>query len=414
MTASPRRRHRATVIGGVTAVISVLLVAVLSVLGATTLADSEAGRDAGAGRSSTSLVLPSTPAALLGVVDGDGVLTGAAVLVLRPDGRGGSVIVIPPTASAWIGDGDVHPLAETWLELGASEFVLEAEALTGISFDLVEVVTADRLAELLGPVGTIEVIVPEAGAEVIDAATGSSRFLGPRQIAADLTRRVDQGPDSALDPYRAAVWQAVGAAVSATGEDGDGEDGDGEDGDGEDGDGDELPATVDELLTRMFSGPVAVWAITTTEVPVSENRRNVDAVKVDPAELLLVFAHIAPARVAAPNVSYTFRIESRFTDEQLEPYGVTNADIAREVVEVLLFVQANVVSVETTSTGAPEKTIALVSDPELLRAFDESWPIVFGEVEVVAAETEIARVDATIVLGEQYLTHRLDFLGGNR
>ncbi|MEI2419415.1 hypothetical protein V6O07_04010, partial [Arthrospira platensis SPKY2] len=167
MTASPQRRRRATLIGGLTAGISVVLVAVLTVLGATTLAESEAGRDAGAGRSSTSLMLPSTPAALLGVVDDDGVLTGVVVLVLRPDGSGGSIIVIPPTSSAWIGDGDVHPLAETWLELGATEFVLEAEAVTGISFDLVEVVTADRLAALLGPVGTIDVIVPESGDELI-------------------------------------------------------------------------------------------------------------------------------------------------------------------------------------------------------------------------------------------------------
>lgn len=403
MTASPRRRRRATVIGAVAAGISVLLVAVLSVLGATTLAESEAGRDAGAGRSSTSLLLPSTPAALLGVVDDAGVLTGVAVLVLRPDGSGGSIIVIPPTSSAWIGDGDVHPLAETWIELGATEFVLEAEALTGISFDLVEVVTAERLTRLLEPLGTIEVIVPEASAEIIEAAGGSSRFLGPRQVAADLTRRVDQGPDGALDPYRAAVWQAVAAGTPMAGDDGAGDDMT-----------DGAPATLDEFLARLLSGPVAVWPITTTEVPVSENRRNVDAVKVDPAELVLVFAHIAPARVAAPNVSYTFRIESRFSDAQLEPYGVTNADIAREVVEVLLFVQVNVVSVETTSTGAPDATLALVSDPELLSAFGESWSVVFGEVEVVAADVEIARVDATIVLGEQYLIHRLEFFGGNR
>ena len=50
----------------------------------------------------------------------------------------------------------------------------------------------------------------------------------------------------------------------------------------------------------------------------SENPRGVDVSLLDQAELALVFAQIAPGKVAAPNPALTLRIEVPFSDEQLE------------------------------------------------------------------------------------------------
>ena len=102
----------------------------------------------------------------------------------------------------------------------------------------------------------------------------------------------------------------------------------------------------------------------------------------DRAELLLVFGQIAPARVAAPNPSLTFRIETSFTDADLEAVGANSADVAYDAIKRLLFVQANVVSVVTRSGEVPEITQAFVADPSRIDVVEENYPLVFGEMEV--------------------------------
>ena len=108
----------------------------------------------------------------------------------------------------------------------------------------------------------------------------------------------------------------------------------------------------------------------------------VDVVVPDRAEVLLVFGQVAPARVAAPNPSLTFRIEVPFPDDVLEPLGANRADVAVQAISRLLFVQANVVSVDTASGDVPEITRAYVADESVIGVVEDSYPLVFGEVEV--------------------------------
>ena len=133
------------------------------------------------------------------------------------------------------------------------------------------------------------------------------------------------------------------------------------------------------------------------------NPRGVDVVVPDRAELLLVFGQIAPARVAAPNPSLTFRIETSFTAEDLEAIGANSADVAYDAIKRLLFVQANVVSVVTRSGEVPEITQAFVADPSRIDVVEENYPLVFGEMEVHPATERIAGVDVVVVLGRSYL-----------
>ncbi len=44
----------------------------------------------------------------------------------------------------------------------------------------------------------------------------------------------------------------------------------------------------------------------------------------------------------------------------------TNSDVARELIAGLLFVQANIVSVDTAPAVAPAVTLIQVSDPRLI------------------------------------------------
>lgn len=392
MSASPRRRRSATRRGVVALVVGLLAAIGLTTIGATTLADSRAGRDIAA-RTIEQAALPDTATALVGVADSAGRLVGLVAMVLAPEGEGGSIVVIPPSANSTF-DAEVTPLDETWAMQGGQAFLDEVEAMLGITFDIAEVVDEQRLAALLAPVGNVEVIVPEASAGALGAAPGTLRVLGPDQIAADLARV----GDGDLDTYRETVWQAIGSAGSGRGS--------------SVGDPAIAPDNLDTFLSRLFSGAVGVRGLR-SGVPAPEmNPRALDTVELDRAELVLVFAQIAPARLAAPNYSFSFRIESLFSEEQLAPYGMNNADIARELVEVLLFVQANVISVATGGEGAPQRTVVAIAEEDLLDTIDEGWADLFGEIEVVPAAVEIARVDATIVLGTDYLQYRQQRLDG--
>jgi hypothetical protein len=209
-----------------------------------------------------------------------------------------------------------------------------------------------------------------------------------------LTSRVTGSPDSLLEPLRLSMWTAVAERVGA-------------------GIGSALPVgpdvsvptppDLDGFLERLYAGPVAARGVLFSSPAADANPRGVDVVVPDRAELLLVFGQIAPARVAAPNPSLTFRIETSFTAEDLESIGANSADVAYGAIKRLLFVQANVVSVVTRSEEVPEITQAFVADRSRISVVEENYPLVFGELEVHAATERIAGVDVVVVLGRSYL-----------
>ncbi len=398
MTTSAQRRRRSTVIAVVVTVVVLLVAGGITALGAATLANSRAGRNATADELPI-VQLPATPTGLIGVLDDQGRLTSMVVAVVDPDGSGGSIVPIAPTADASLGLGDDRlPVAET-LELdGPDAFRSAVEALTALSFDTIELVDAPRLAELLAPVGPVAVDVP---ADVLDddreepvLATGSVR-LETADVVDALTSWSSARADHFNDPGRDAVWEAiatsVGAGVSSapTGEL-------------------TAPRTTDELLQRLFAGPVGARPILTTVPEPGRNPRGVDVVIPDRADLLLVFGRIAPARLGSPNPSHAFRIESSLTDADTASVGVTATAVVLDVIGRLLYVQANVVSVASPEGSAPEVTQVIVADENIRATVEELYPLLFGKIEVVAAEQRIEGIDVVLVLGQSYV----EFLAG--
>ena len=402
MTASADRRRRRTLAAAVLALVATLLMAVITAVGATSLANSQAGRDASQGRLAQVRV-PATPTALVAVIDDVGQLTSMAVLVLDPSGVGGSIVSIPATADSTLDLGDDrHPVAETLEVQGVEAFVLEAEAMTALSFDVVELTTAERLADLVGRLGTVDVELP---VDVVDdgesapIAVAGQVTLTPDEVAAVLTASTEFEPAHESEPAREAVWAAIASRVGA---------GTGSADPVPSGMDTPTPADLDEFVDRLFAGRVGARALSFAVPPDERNPRDVDVVVLDRAEVLLVFAQIAPGRVAAPNESLAFRIEAVFSEADLANAGFNNADAARDVINRLLFVQANVVSVVTGGDRAPEVSRAYVSDASMLDQVEEGWSLLLGEVEVEAADFEIPGVDAVIVLGMSYLDLRRD------
>jgi hypothetical protein len=136
-------------------------------------------------------------------------------------------------------------------------------------------------------------------------------------------------------------------------------------------------------------------------VSVDRNPRGVDAVALDRPEVLVIFGHVAPGRVAAPRLGYNFRVVSPFADEQL-PGDVTRLDVAYTATKALLDAESNVISVDTSGRDAEAVTVVEVSDERLVDIAGQLEEL-FGPVEVRLAESRIAGVDVVVRLGLDYL-----------
>jgi hypothetical protein len=389
VTVGMGRRRRTTTVAAVAAVGGLLLTGGLTYAGARTLWNSTEGSDAGSG--ATELFFPDTPTALLAGLDEDGALASLSVVVVQPDGAGATVVPIPVSADATAGEGEERlPIAETVALQGTDAVAREVEITLGLSLDAVEVADADRLAELLAPVGEVDVELPadvtDANGDVV-AEAGAGRF-DASELAGILTARDPDQPAAEQFGAAAAVWDGVSAAV------GDGVTEPPAEQDGAAADG------IDATMTAAMAGPLRSWTVRWRPIEPERNPRRVDNVLLDRPELAVLFGQIAPGRVSAPNPSIAVRLVVPFSDEQLGDRGWTNADVAYRAASQVLFLRGNVISVDTTADEAPATTRVEVIQPGISTAGAEA---VFGELDVVEADERIVGVDAVLHLGETYL-----------
>lgn len=410
MTAIRARRRTFTWVGFVTGLIGVAAVGGLGYAGVENLYDSSAGRRVAADEPAAPVQrLPYTPTALVATADEDGWLTTVSVLALAAGGVGGSIVSLSPSGDAASGNADsLAPLNAVYLVDGADELLLAGEGLTGMSFDVAEVLDAARFADLTTPLGELTVELPT---ELRDASTGESYPAGvtpmsPDQAGTAITSRDPSIDDWLLDPARASIWgavaEAVGGGVGATSDD----------------PPDTVPASLDEFVARLFAGPVEHRSFAFKEISservaeqlgdeyaaafAEHDDTTVSVVAHDRAELVMVLAAIAPERMGAPFEGPTARVVSRFDSDDLAPLGLNNADVARQAINRLLFAKVNVVSFGQTD-ATPERTLIEVRDDADIAGVEAAFGTLFGVADVRVADRLIAGVELQITLGRAYL-----------
>jgi hypothetical protein len=232
--------------------------------------------------------------------------------------------------------------------------------------------------------------------------TAGPQILGPAEVVEVLTAIDESVPAYEQHPLDVEMWSAIAGIAPlqippepvAT-----------------DGDGRPVPpASVAELASSLFAGEVGVRDLAATPPSAGTNPTDADVVVLDRSDVVLVFAQISPALVSTPNTGLKMRIESRFNDGQLattDGLFESNSDLARELIGKLLFLQANIVSVDTTASGAPDLTIVEVADPRLLEESIRASEILFGPSEVRLATTVIEGVDIVVTLGTPYLEREI-------
>lgn len=411
MTAVQRRRTRSTVLAALAALAGFGAVLVLGVTGVQSLRDSTAGRQAeGQAETVPTQRLPFTSTALVGVVDDDQRLTSVAVWVLDPSGVGGSIAGLAATADAASGTFDtLAPLAAVYDVDGPDEFLAAAERLTGLSFDVVEVVDEERFTQIISPLGDLPVLFPVPFA---DASSGEAWEAGETTLASPAVARAITATDPAVEDWyfespRVAIWAAIAdrigfgvGSIAPSASDVDVP----------------VPTGLGEFADRLYAAPVEFRAV--EFVPIGMDRVEaqlldryvgalgpIDAVVAhDRADMTILFGSIAPGRLGAPLDAPVFRVVASFTDADLEPLGINQTDVLKQAIDRLFFAQANIVSVADVAGGPiPEVTRLEVADGDVIDAVRSVYEPLFGEIDVVEAPVRIDGIDIEVVLGRTFL-----------
>jgi hypothetical protein len=408
MTAIPERRKRRTIVGAVTGFVLVGVAAALFIVGAITLSNSQEGEAVGVDERPV-VALPDTPNAMLAVTDDDGELASVVIMTLLPEGQGGSIVTVPVNADGTVGFGEQRsPLTELF-EADDSESIVEPlEEMLTITIERSAVVGVDELVEILEPIESLQVVLPEDVVDSSQLGSGIVAIAGPQTlrrllVAQALAAVNDEGASYDHHAVDVELWTQLArtAPIKVP---------------AEPVDIDEFgrpipPGSVEELVMRLWEGDIEVRDIAVTEPLESANPTGADVVLVDRADAVLVFAQISPALVSTPNPAMSFRIEARYSDEQLETSGdlfESSSELVREMTRELLFFQANVISIDTAAAadGAPEVTRIEVSDERFVEDMELAGPIFFGESVVVVSSTVLDGVDAVVILGTGYLDLR--------
>ena len=330
--------------------------------------------------------IPTTPVGMLATVDEQNRLTSIEVMVLLPQSNlGGSIVSVPVSADTTLGNGtDRIPFSEVYATGGIDELALSVESTLSVTLDVYQVADPSTLAVLLGPLGTINATLPTAAGETFPAGAIS---LTAEQAAQVINHTEAGQTDSVRRGGVEAVWAAVAAAV------GSGLAADGATAASTTVDGGTLViASVGDLLTRLFAGPVGARAIPATPVDAAANPSNKDVEALDRVDAIMVLASIAPRAMSAPAPGLVFRIEA--------PAGYEAQ--MRVAVAIVLFSGGNVQSVYLNGPSQANTNV-LIRDTRLQDQTGGANTGLFGPTDVSEPKTSIEGIDVIVQLGGTWL-----------
>ena len=393
MTAIPSRRHNRTVAAFLCGLLGMVMLPSGLALAANSLLHSTDGDSVD---SKNVMKIPSTPAALLAVVDGNGFVASLQMIALAPGGRGGTIVSIPVGAASVVAAGEApRRVGDAFLLNGIDGLTTDVEGLLNVTFTAKAAVTEVEMAAMIAGERDVNVeidravntLLPSGIQEILPAG---KHTLTSAQVAGILASNQAGAPESDRLPIIKSLWvgiagaglniattttEVVGTATTL------------------------VPAlTVQDFLQRTLTGEVQVWQFAANAIPEGElNPTNSDMYALDKAEVIMVVASVAPSSVSSLYAAINVQIDSAFTD----------ATITREAVLRLSILGVNVVLVrEVTGEPVAETVVQYSDDP--VRAEVESYSSIFGPLTPKRVTQQVEGVDARIVLG----TNFRDFIAG--
>lgn len=298
---------------------------------------------------------------------------GAAALVLEGEGAG-SVIVIPPSTVAPL-DGVNTTIADAYATGGLESAQAVAASALGAAFGEAVVVDDAQMADLVEPLGSLTVTVPDP---VVDPTTGEELFaageveVSPQQLGVFLgTRTTDAAEVNRMLRYQE-FWTAWLEAVGAGGADavpGEGDSG------------------LGYFVRQMALGDWQVLSLPTDALPIPGS----DAVLSNPRpeEVAAMVAEVIPFPVGAPEGA---RLRVRVLD------GTGELSQGLVAVQPLVLGGGEVAGIGNAAEFGAETTRIVYADPaneQRVAALVEA----LGVGEAVLDEGAGSAFDVTVVLG---------------
>jgi hypothetical protein len=352
---------------------------------------------------------PSTPTAMLAVVDDQQLVTALAVLVLAPGtAKGGTLIAFPTNSTtAQTAEEQQVPVADSVINNGPDFIADDVVSLSRVSIGSSGVLDEAGLATLLAPLPSVTVTLP---ADVIDAAADGTtqtvlpageQQLTPAQMASALVADDPSQVERTRLPNVHAVWLALASAVgtginptavSVLGPDG--------------------PVDFNDFMAHFLAGPIQVFNdLATVPITGPTNPDNVDVGRLDVPSVVMLMAGLAPSAMITPKPTLNFRIENGLTQADIDAAGLTDltpVDVTLDLVRRLLFAEGNVLSVSSEvatlgSKQAPDVTTIFAEgalQSEELAVISKQ----LGQVKTDDPKFQYPLVNVVIVVGRSYLT----------
>ncbi|MFM8713077.1 MAG: hypothetical protein ACKOE7_06900 [Actinomycetota bacterium] len=356
-------------------------------------------------RASTAIVtsavaIPDTPAALVAGLGEGGQLSHLFVATLDASGVGGTVVLLPigaateveaPAADDATAESTVavpKRLAEVYATDGLGGLANEVQGLLDVSFVAVGALGRVELINVLAPLGGVDVLldrdvvtVAVDGTPTKLASAGESSYPIDRLVDIVLARRPNEKESERFARHRE-VWNGIVKRVGA---------------------GVDLPPEVDtttagladasNFMHRVLGGALQVWQLSAAPVlDKTANPKRQDMYALDRAEVVMVFASVAPSAMSGGDYPLTVMIDSAFNDPL----------VSRAAVAALLDAGIGVGVMREVSAQEEANTV-IEADDEVANALQALLAGALGPIEKGAWGSPVAGIDAAITLGADFV-----------
>lgn len=394
MTTFRWRQVRALRIAIVTGVVSALMLPLGGVVAWNQLLDS---------RSSTAVTvnaisIPDTPAALVAALGEGGQLSHVFVATMDASGVGGTLVLLPIGAATETIAADStdtteaaaklpRRLAEVYATDGLGGLANEVQGLLDLSFVAVGALSRAELIDVLAPLGGVDVLldrdvvtVAVDGTPTKLASAGETSYPIDRLVDILLARRPNEKESERFARHRE-VWNGVVKRVGA---------------------GLDLPPQVDmtpagladasNFMRRVLGGAIQVWQLAAAPVlDKTINPKRLDMYSLDRAEVVMVFASVAPSALAGSDLPITVMIDSPFNDPV----------VSRAAVSALLEAGIGVGVMREVSAREQSATV-IEADNEVADVLSKLLTKGFVSVDSRDWGAPVAGIDAAITLGADF------------
>jgi hypothetical protein len=331
---------------------------------------------------------------MLAITNSRNELASLALIAIDPSLRGGTIVSVPVGARADVRNNEApRRLADSYTTGGLTALKTDVENLLNVSLEVADVVNAADLANVLAPIGSQPVSLPQA---VLDTAAdgtvatvlgaGSTTVTG-QQVAASLAASQTGSAESTRLPQVKALWTSVARAGVATSSDTSSTTTEPTD------NKPSTPTSTASFFSSLLSGEVDVWQFgATLLVDAQRNPANADMYELDGGEVLTVMASVAPSAMRPTNTNISVMIDIPFN----------NTTYAKEAATRLAFMGANVVLIRHVPETPAEETVVYYNDT-MGRVEAETFVNLLGDLTYKESLEIIDGVNLRIVLGNDFV-----------